>query len=411
MTEELGEPLSDDTVEDLGSPSAMLEWFGNMVPSVAMPVPSPADAGFETVEEWLGVDPANTTPRSSARFPTEESYGAEGSAAAVRRGMGGVPFGDRDPADVKPPALREARLHVVATDVPEVPGLKPIPTPALHATKARSAPLALVPALFIKHEPLRVVVAGNQGGSGRTSLALDLASVIARLGQLGGVGVALWEATASAALPALLRLLPVEQAPDRRTVTVHRAPASWGRFTVVPAAAAPDIDWTLEEAVSLDSYLTFRHHVVIAEVPGHPRSLSDHIARRTAHLLRGAHAIVIPVVALPGAAEAVESCLADVAVLGGNTDSVWLWVRGKVPVGRTRGRGPDWHNLAPHVVHVPDRRDSVIEALTRGWPPTVLDEPLQDTVASLFAELLEHYRMPKRFGPSSPQAALPAAHE
>lgn len=409
MTEQLGEPSSDDTIEDLGSPSAMLEWFGNMVPPVATPVPGPADAGFETVEEWLGVDPAHTTPRSSAVLPTEEPNGLDGGSVSVHRGMGGLPFGDRDPAHVKPPALREGRLHVVATDIPEVTGLKPIPTPALHATKDRSSPLALVPALFIRQEPLRVVVAGNQGGSGRTSLALDLASVVARLGQLGGVGVALWEATAFAALPALLHLSPVEQAPGGRTVTVHRAPASWGRFTVVPAAAAPDTDWTLEEAVSLDSYLTFRHHAVIAEVPGYPRSLSDHIARRTAHLLRGAHAIVIPVVALPGAAKAVESCLADVAALGGNPDSVWLLVRGKGPLGRTRGRGPDWYSLAPHVMNLPDRRDSVIESLTRGWPPTVLDETLQDVVASLFVELLEHYRMRKRLGTT--HAALADGHE
>lgn len=391
MAEAEGEdqPLGGE-VEDLSSLSAMMEWFEHMVPDA--PEQSNVVAPSELDEDWLNPGSDTSVPDHGNAYI---GVFAEASTAAGPRasgGMGGVAFGDLKPREVRSPALRRTNLRIEAADLPEVNAIQALALPHLKAKKERGSPLALVPALFLRGEPLRIVVAGTQGGAGRTTCALDLSSVVARLGALGGVGVALWEATGCTSYKGLLHVPDGVAGPGPRTVTAYRTPTNWGRFTLVPGPSAPADDLTLEEAVALDSHLTFRHHVVIAELPAHPRALGEHLARRTAHLLRGAHAVIVPVVPAPGAAEAVRSSLTDVIALGGTPDSIWLLVREAPVIERRTGGAKTWQSLSSHVARIPDRRDAVVDALLRGLPPSLIDESLQDALSSLFSSILDSYR-------------------
>lgn len=390
--EEREQALGGD-LEDLSSLSAMMEWFEHMVPD-APEQQGVVDPG-ELDEDWLA--PSSDTPAADQGSTSTYLLAGASVPAGPRAngGMGGVPFGDPKPREVRPPALRPTNLRIEAIDIPEEavsPSLTPL---QLNTKKDRGSPLALVPALFLRGEPLRIVVAGAQGGAGRTTCALDLSSVAARLGALGGVGVALWEATGCTSYKGLLHVPDGATAPGPRTVSAYRTPAKWGRFTLVPGPSDPADDLTLEEAVALDSHLTFRHHVVIAELPSHPRALGEHLARRAAHLLRGAHAVVVPVVPAPGAVEAVRSTLTDVMALGGTPDSIWLLVRDVPVIERKTGGAKTWKSLGLRVARIPDRRDAVVDALLRGVPPSLIDESLQEAFSSLFSSILDSYRSRK----------------
>lgn len=354
-------------------------------------------------EEMLGDAPFLDYIHSAAAAPPsrQPSPQAKGRLSRLFRAPEPPPFGDAHPELISAPLLPHGDLRLQEVAVPErVPGKGVGAEPNTMLGQS----LGLVPALFAKGSPLRIVIGGFQGGAGRTTLGLELATAAASLGVRGGVAIALWEATGRTALKPILQLPTPDAAPGERLVVSCRMPVSWGRPTIILASDSTARDFQIEESLSLDQYITRYHHVVIAELSGAPLGSTSLQADRDRRLVHGAHTVLVPLTLIPGGVAAAQAYVDELLALGLDRTSIWLAVR-EIP-GQDRSVSaalPRLTDAVGQVVQVPHRPDAIVTALARGLPAVLLDATLGEAMSHLFMEILKAYRLNSH----SPRPALP----
>ncbi|MHB1525077.1 MAG: hypothetical protein ACYCZN_02145 [Candidatus Dormibacteria bacterium] len=355
-------------------------------------------------EDALGDTPFLEYIHSAAASRPVQPPQTKGRLGRLFRNQEPSPFGDAHPELISGPLLPQGSLHLQEVALPERAIGKSVALPESNAVSSQS--IGVVPALFTKGVPLRIVIGGFQGGAGRTTLGLELATAAASLGVQGGVGVVLWEATGRTALKHILRLPVPSSGSDARLVASCRTPASWGQPTLVLGPDRVALDCDLEESIALDRYLTRYHHVVIAELSSSSLEGVSLQADRARHLAHGAHAILVPLTLIPGSVAAAQAYVDELLALGLAAASIWLAVR-EVP-GQDRGVSDDMAHLTDavgHVIQVPHRPDAIVTALARGVPAVLSDAPLREAMSSLFMEILQAYRVAAH----TPQPRLPEA--
>jgi len=321
-------------------------------------------------------------------LPSQSPAPTRGRFGRLLRGQGPPPFGNPHPELASGPLLPQGSLHIREFTLPERPiGKSVVPS-------GSGSSIGLVPALFAKGIPLRIVIGGFQGGAGRTTIGLELATAAASLGAQGGVGVVLWEATGRTALKHILRLPVPSNGSDARLVASCRTPASWGQPTLVLGPDRLALDCDLEESIALERYLTRYHHVVIAELSSSPLGSQSFQADHARHLAHGAHAILVPLTLIHGSVAAAQAYVDELLARGLAATSIWLLLR-EIP-GQDRSVSRDLAHLTDavgHVATVPHRPDAIVTALARGVPAVLLDAPLREAMSSLFMEILQEYRV------------------
>ena len=402
VTEVMEEQRDDGKDDPLGVDS-LRSWLASVEEGARSDPGASPDAALQGA--WY--DPL-LEPGRSGQVSAVADTGHSTPSLAFRAAHEGLAFGDRKPHLAPGPQLPHGALQVHSIEIPEPKASRALALPKLRTKKGELNPVGVVPALFTRGDPLRIAIGGAQGGAGKTTIALDLASTAARMGAQGGAAVALWEATGHGSLAQLLRLPDPVISSEERSVTVYRAPAAWGRFTLVPSPLMPSGDLTLAESETLDHHLTSRHHVVIAELPSRVLAFDAPVAKRAQHLARGAHAVLIPVVPGPGAVDSVKSYLAELAALGVPSGAIWLLVRESAEAEPRRAAyGKAWSSLAGQWTEVPRHVSEVSAALNKGLPPSITDDAMQTAMAGLFSQILDGYR--ERAKRAEPAASLDPA--